>query len=49
VYIGTGAKIINLLTIGNSTNVGAGAVLSKRLPEKCTAVRIPAKPVILHE
>lgn len=48
VYVGTGAKIINLLTIGNSTIVGAGAVVSKSLPEKCTAVGIPAKPIKFH-
>jgi sugar O-acyltransferase (sialic acid O-acetyltransferase NeuD family) len=49
VYVGTGAKIINLLTIGNSTIVGAGAVVSKSLPEKCTAVGIPAKPIKYHD
>lgn len=49
VYVGTGAKIINLLQIGNSTVVGAGAVVSKSLPEKCTAVGIPAKPIKFHE
>ena len=49
VYVGTGAKIINSLTIGNSTLVGAGAVVSKSLPEKCTAVGIPAKPIKFHE
>ena len=49
VYVGTGAKIINLLTIGNSTIVGAGAVVSKSLPEKCTAVGIPAKPIKFHK
>jgi sugar O-acyltransferase (sialic acid O-acetyltransferase NeuD family) len=49
VYVGTGAKIINLLTIGNSTIIGAGAVVSKSLPEKCTAVGIPAKPIKYHE
>ena len=49
VYVGTGVKIINLLTIGKSTIVGAGAVVSKSLPEKCTAVGIPAKPIKYHE
>jgi sugar O-acyltransferase (sialic acid O-acetyltransferase NeuD family) len=48
VYVGTGAKIINLVTIGNSTIVGAGAVVSKSLPAKCTAVGIPAKPIKFH-
>jgi sugar O-acyltransferase (sialic acid O-acetyltransferase NeuD family) len=48
VYVGTGAKIINQLEIGMQTIVGAGAVVSKSLPEKCTAVGIPAKPIKFH-
>ena len=48
VYVGTGAKIINRLEIGKSTIVGAGAVVSKSLPENCTAVGIPAKPIKFH-
>lgn len=49
VYIGTGAKIINQLNIGNYTIVGAGAVVSKTLPAKCTAVGVPAKVIKFHE
>lgn len=49
VYVGTGAKIINQLEIGTETIVGAGAVVSRSLPEKCTAVGIPAKPIKFHE
>jgi sugar O-acyltransferase (sialic acid O-acetyltransferase NeuD family) len=45
VYIGTGAKIINQLTIGKETIVAAGAVVAKSLPANCTAVGIPAKPI----
>ena len=45
VYVGTGAKIINQLSIGASTIVGAGAVVAKSLPSNCTAVGIPAKPI----
>lgn len=48
VYVGTGAKIINLLEIGKNTIVGAGAVVSKSLPENCIAVGIPAKPIKFH-
>lgn len=48
VYVGTGAKIINQLEIGKKTIVGAGAVVSKSLPENCTAVGIPAKPIKFH-
>ncbi len=48
VYAGTGAKIINLLEIGENTIIGAGAVVSKSLPANCTAVGIPAKPIKFH-
>jgi sugar O-acyltransferase (sialic acid O-acetyltransferase NeuD family) len=49
VYVGTGAKIINQIEIGEYTIVGAGAVVSKSLPNNCTAVGIPAKPIKYHE
>lgn len=45
VYVGTGAKIINQLEIGEKTIVGAGAVVAKSLPANCTAVGVPAKPI----
>lgn len=48
VYVGTGAKIINQLEIGEHTVVGAGAVVAKSLPANCTAVGIPAKPIKFH-
>lgn len=48
VYVGTGAKIINQLEIGEYTIVGAGAVVSKSLPAHCTAVGIPAKAIKFH-
>jgi len=48
IYVGTGAKIINNLEIGANTIIGAGAVVSKSLPENCTAVGVPAKPMKFH-
>ncbi len=48
VYIGTGATIINQLSIGQNTVVGAGAVVTKQLPANCTAVGAPAKPIKYH-
>ena len=48
VYVGTGAKIINLLSVGQSSIIGAGAVVSRNIPEFCTAVGIPAKPIKYH-
>jgi sugar O-acyltransferase (sialic acid O-acetyltransferase NeuD family) len=49
VYIGTGAKVINQVTIGENSIIGAGAVVSKPIPENCTAVGIPAKPLKYHK
>lgn len=49
VYVGTGAKIINQLEIGEYTTIGAGAVVAKTLPAHCTAVGIPAKPIKFHQ
>ena len=48
VFIGTGAKIINLVKIGEFTTIGAGAVVSKIIPANCTAVGVPAKPIKFH-
>ncbi|RZK43808.1 MAG: acetyltransferase [Pedobacter sp.] len=48
VYIGTGVKVINQLSVGTGTIIGAGAVVSKSLPDNCTAVGIPAKPIKFH-
>ena len=45
VYVGTGAKIINQLEIGNHTIIGAGAVVVKNISANCTAVGVPAKPI----
>ena len=49
VCCGTGVKIINQTSIGANTIVGAGAVVVKPLPAKCTAVGAPAKPIKFHE
>ena len=49
VYCGTGVKIINKASIGTETIVGAGAVVVKPLPAKCTAVGAPAKVIKFNE
>lgn len=49
VELGTGSQIIQYITIGKGTIVGAGSVVVKELPEECTAVGIPAKPIKFHE
>ena len=48
VYVGTGAKVINQLKIGKKSIIGAGAIVAKSIPENCTAVGIPAKPIKFH-
>lgn len=49
VFCGTGAKIINQKNIGNNSIIGAGAIVTDNIPEKCTAVGMPAKPIKFHE
>jgi serine O-acetyltransferase len=43
VFVGSGAKIIGPVTIGNDVAIGANAVVNKDLPDKAVAVGIPAK------
>ncbi len=43
--VGTGAQIIQMKKIGSNSIVGAGAVVVKDIPDKCTAVGSPAKPI----
>lgn len=43
--IGSKAVVIQQRTVGKWTIVGAGAVVVRDLPENCTAVGVPAKPV----
>ena len=45
VELGTGAQIIQGKIIGKDTIIGAGSVVVTDLPEKCTAVGSPAKPI----
>ena len=47
--IGTGVQIIQGLTVGAGTIIGAGAVVLNTLPEDCTAVGIPCKPIKFHK
>ena len=47
--LGTGMQIIQGKSIGRESVVGAGAVVVRDIPEKCTAVGSPAKPVGFFE
>ena len=44
-HIGIGATIIQNIVIGSNVIIGAGAVVVSDIPEDCTAVGIPAKPI----
>lgn len=43
--LGTGVQIIQGKKVGTESIVGAGAVIIKDIPDKCTAVGAPAKPI----
>lgn len=43
--LGTGMQVIQGISIGSNTIVGAGAVVIRDIPDKCTAVGSPAKPI----
>lgn len=45
VELGTGTLVIQGKRIEQETIVGAGAVVVKDIPAKCTAVGVPAKPI----
>lgn len=45
VVIGSGAKIIGNITIGNCSKIGAGSVILKDVPDGATAVGIPGRIV----
>lgn len=48
--LGTGTQIIQQRRVGKGVSLGAGAVVIRDLPDKCTAVGIPAVPIrFLHE
>jgi sugar O-acyltransferase (sialic acid O-acetyltransferase NeuD family) len=49
VYLGTNATVIQQVQVGTQTTVGAGAVVVRDLPAKCTAVGVPARPINMAE
>jgi sugar O-acyltransferase (sialic acid O-acetyltransferase NeuD family) len=44
-FVGIGSSIIPNMKIGKWTTVGAGSVVISDLPDYCTAVGLPAKPI----
>lgn len=49
VQLGCGSQVIQGKRVGRGTIVGAGAVVISDLPEACTAVGVPARPIKFHE
>lgn len=47
--LGTGMQVIQGKKIGRQSIIGAGAVVVKDIPEKCTAVGSPARPIKFFE
>lgn len=45
VYIGTGAKVLGPITIGDNVTIGANAVVIKDVPANNTVAGIPAKVI----
>ena len=45
VSVGTGSAIIQGLSIGDNTVIGAGSVVVKDIPENTVAVGVPAKVI----
>lgn len=48
-HVRTGVVIINRREVGHDAIVGAGAVVLKDVPPKCTAVGVPAEVIKYHE
>jgi serine O-acetyltransferase len=47
VYIGPGAKLFGLITIGDNINIGTNAVVNRCFPANVTVAGVPAK-IIKH-
>jgi sugar O-acyltransferase (sialic acid O-acetyltransferase NeuD family) len=47
--VGTGSAIIQGVSIGRWSVIGAGAVVTKDIPDNCTAVGVPAKVIKTRE
>ena len=43
--IGTGTKLIQEMVVGEYSVLGAGSVVVRNIPARCTAVGVPAKPI----
>lgn len=48
-YINTGALIIGSVTIGNNVTIGAGAVVTKDVPDNAVVAGVPAKVIKIKD
>ncbi|MEL6577883.1 MAG: hypothetical protein AAFQ81_18530, partial [Pseudomonadota bacterium] len=46
VVIGTGAKLLGPITVGDGARIGANAVVIEDVPAGATVVGVPARPVV---
>ena len=46
--MGVGSSIIQGLSVGTGAIVGAGAAVVRSIPDHCTAVGVPARPIRFH-
>jgi serine O-acetyltransferase len=45
VVVGTGAKVLGGITIGDDVKIGAGSVVVHSVPDHCTVVGVPGRVV----
>ncbi|MFB3828593.1 MAG: serine O-acetyltransferase [Bryobacteraceae bacterium] len=45
VVVGTGAKVLGSIRVGNNVKIGAGSVVVRPVPDNCTVVGIPGRVV----
>lgn len=48
VWIGSGCRILDGVTIGSRSVVGAGAVVTHAVPPGCVAMGVPARAISIH-
>ncbi len=49
VFIGSGAKVLGNINVGNNVRIGANAVLVKDVPDNATVVGIPGKIIRINK
>ena len=45
VLVGTGSQILQYVSVGSNSVIGAGACVTKQLPSNIVAVGVPAKAI----